>query len=460
MSRFDEIEVAKARSVQADVAKNVSARSKAFNIGPELDDLRAEIRSLITPHIDEIMSAIVEKLFAFAPVAEALDGPQDSETAERGKAHFLEKLEKPIDSDWIARCGEFGTFAVSIGMPTYVALSTIHAGYEKCLELVIREGHPDQERFVVIAQVIHRLTSLECEAVVAVMHEQLKKNQDEHIAKLSSDFNSEVGKSVTEIDRSAGRASGALSRAVQLGSAMQSTCNDVAASVHQSATAMEEAAKASASISNAVTSLRQVTQDGKERASQGAEKAEDALANLNKLQDASRDVGKIVKLIGDIADQTNILALNATIEAARAGPEGAGFGVVASEVKELAQRVSDATMRVTQNVAIIQEVAEVIDESGRGSSQIMTEMSRQSAMIFEELDRQSDALTSIASAIDETAAVARLSTEHLSRMTDQSADVSDEIGAVQKVISEVGNRVEGLKQGAQRFTCELEPESR
>jgi methyl-accepting chemotaxis protein len=74
------------------------------------------------------------------------------------------------------------------------------------------------------------------------------------------------------------------------------------------------------------------------------------------------DIGKVVKLIRGVADQTDLLALNATIAAARAGEAGCGFAVVAGEVKELAAETARATQDVDAKVTAIQEQVErVVD---------------------------------------------------------------------------------------------------
>jgi len=150
----------------------------------------------------------------------------------------------------------------------------------------------------------------------------------------------------------------------------------------------------------------------KQNAQMGSEQMDEMIAAVNEINEAGQNIGRVIKLIDEIAFQTNILALNAAVEAARAGIHGRGFAVVAEEVRSLAARSAEAARDTEELIANSIEKAEL-------GAHIANDTAASLIKIVSGINESNDIAREIAKSSEEQA----LSIEHINSGIDQVTHV-------------------------------------
>jgi methyl-accepting chemotaxis protein len=182
--------------------------------------------------------------------------------------------------------------------------------------------------------------------------------------------------------------------------------------------------------------------DASQQSIQGANMlTKDAMQTIERLAFAAKEVGDVVNLINDIAEQTSLLALNASIEAASAGEAGRGFAVVAHEVKNLANETAKATDAIATKIRDIQAVTQTVVGAIGAISRSMQTIIGSSNAIASTLDQQNESAKSIVKHIHEI-------DRTMKTLEKESQTAENYAGAAVDTLISLADRTRQLSQSA------------
>ncbi|RZD16918.1 MAG: methyl-accepting chemotaxis protein [Candidatus Acididesulfobacter guangdongensis] len=170
---------------------------------------------------------------------------------------------------------------------------------------------------------------------------------------------------------------------------------------------------------------------------------------INGLEKSSLEIGEIISVINDIADQTNLLALNAAIEAARAGEQGRGFAVVADEVRKLAERTVKATKEIVSKVQTIQQNTQTTKSSMDNTLKEVNSSVGFASQAGESLSNIEKNILSLADQIDSIAAASE-------EQTAATSEISENIEKVSTLASSNSGKAKNATEEAASVYSELE----
>jgi len=226
-----------------------------------------------------------------------------------------------------------------------------------------------------------------------------------------------------------------------------SGAQSLGATTEQMNASVEELSASIDSIAENSREANNVAKNTQDEADLGSKAIERSIESMELINRSSEEIAEIVKVISEIASQTNLLAFNAAIEAARAGEHGLGFSVVADEVRKLAERSSQATKEITK---LINESVKRVVQGGEISKEAATAFGK----IVEGVSKTTFSIGEISTAAQEQQTAARDvsdSIQHIATASETAAFASESIA---KATGTLLGGAESLKSEIDKFSKE------
>lgn len=262
-------------------------------------------------------------------------------------------------------------------------------------------------------------------------------------------FSANISKTLSQINATSTEVARGSSQVSEGAQVLAQGATEQAASIQELAELANEMTETIHRTANDAAQAKQIAIDSSHSSIQGQQQMQEMIAAMEKISDASNEIGKIIKNIDDIAFQTNILALNAAVEAARAGEAGKGFAVVADEVRNLAGKSAESAKLTSQlienSITAIANGSKIVSETAESLNHIILSSEKTADVIQSIADaaiQQKHSMDEVSNSLVQVSSVIQIN----SATSEESAAASEEISGQAEILKDLINHFQFQNQ--------------